>query len=90
MTGDTELVEAVSRDPERARLPRRARSLVDYAVRLARAPATLTEEHLAPLRGAGLSDRDIHDACAVASYYCFVNRVANGLGVELEESPLAP
>jgi hypothetical protein len=33
----------------------------------------------------GYSDRAIHDICAVVSYFSFVNRVAHGLGVELEE-----
>ncbi len=77
-------MDALVRDPETAPLPRRTRALVDYAVKLTRAPAAVTEADLAPLRDAGLDDRDIHDACAVASYYGFVNRLANGLGVELE------
>lgn len=53
-------------------------------MKVARRPAAVVEGDLIPLRAAGLSDRDIHDACAVAAYYCFVNRMANGLGVELE------
>lgn len=77
-------MEAVRRDPEGCPLPPRERALVAYAVKLARSPAALAAEDLAPLRDAGLSDAAIHDACAVASYYCFVNRMANGLGVELE------
>ena len=77
-------MEAVRRDPEGCSLPPRERALVDYVVKLARSPAALVEEDLVPLRDAGFSDADIHDACAVASYYCFVNRMANGLGVELE------
>ncbi len=76
---------AVVRDPETVRLDARGRALVDYAVKLARTPAQVTERDLDPLREAGLADADIHDACAVASYYCFVNRMANGLGVELED-----
>ncbi len=36
------------------------------------------------LRGAGLSDAAIHDAAAVTAYFNFVNRLALGLGVELE------
>ncbi len=36
------------------------------------------------LREAGLTDRGIHDAAAVVAYYNFVNRIALGLGVELE------
>jgi alkylhydroperoxidase family enzyme len=36
------------------------------------------------LRGAGFDDRAIHDACAVIGYFAFVNRIADGLGVEME------
>jgi uncharacterized protein YciW len=36
------------------------------------------------MRAAGLSDRDIVDANQVVAYYNYVNRVADGLGVELE------
>ena len=74
-------------DPDRAPLPPRERALTDYAVKLTRTPAALTEADLTPLRAAGLSDRDIHDACVVAAYYAFVNRIASGLGVALEGAP---
>lgn len=79
-------MDALRRDPEGCPLPPRRRALADYAIKLARTPGSVVERDLEPLRSAGLSDRDIHDACAVASYYCFVNRMANGLGVELEEA----
>ncbi|HYX86892.1 MAG TPA: hypothetical protein VE777_18130 [Gaiellales bacterium] len=36
------------------------------------------------LRAAGLDDRAIVDANQVVSYFNYVNRVADGLGVELE------
>ncbi len=36
------------------------------------------------LRQAGFDDRAIHDACAIISYFAFVNRIADGLGVEME------
>lgn len=39
---------------------------------------------VARLREAGFDDRAIHDICAITAYYAFVNRVADGLGVELE------
>lgn len=45
----------------------------------------MTAERVAALRGAGFDDRAIHDICAVTAYYAFVNRIADGLGVELEE-----
>ena len=48
-------------------------------------PASVTEAHLEPMREVGLDDRAIHDVCAIAAYYAFVNRTADGLGVELED-----
>lgn len=36
------------------------------------------------LREAGLDDAEILDVCQVTAYYNYVNRLADGLGVELE------
>ena len=60
------------------------RTLLAYVVKLTGAPAEITEPDMRSLRAVGFDDRAIHDACVIASYYAFVNRVANGLGVELE------
>jgi alkylhydroperoxidase family enzyme len=37
------------------------------------------------LRDAGFDDRTIHDAYAIVAYFAFVNRIADGLGVDLED-----
>ena len=37
------------------------------------------------LRDAGFSDRAIHDIALIASYFNFVNRMADGLGIVLED-----
>jgi uncharacterized peroxidase-related enzyme len=79
------LVRALVRDPQRAPLAPRLRTLVDYAIKLTRSPAEITEADLRGLRSAGLSDAAIHDAACVVAYFNFVNRTALGLGVELEE-----
>ena len=34
---------------------------------------------------AGLSEVDVLEVAEVAAYYAYVNRIASGLGVELEE-----
>lgn len=62
----------------------RERALVDYALKLTRTPWEMREEDLAPLRDAGLGDREILDLAMIACYYAYVNRLADGLGVELE------
>ena len=59
--------------------------MLDYATKLSRRPGDLDQEDVARLRQHGFDDRAIHDICAIAAYYAFVNRIADGLGVELEE-----
>jgi len=61
------------------------RAMIEYALALTRAPHTITAEAVATLRAAGFDDRGIHDICLVTAYYAFVNRVADGLGVEIED-----
>ncbi len=58
--------------------------MLDYAVKLTTRPAEVTGEDIDRLRKAGFDGRSIHDICAIAAYYAFVNRMADGLGVELE------
>jgi uncharacterized peroxidase-related enzyme len=60
------------------------RALLDFAVKLTREPWSMTREHVGRLRERGWSDRAILDLTLVASYFNFVNRLADGLGVELE------
>lgn len=74
----------MERDPFAAPLSERGRALVDYALKLTRSPHSITEEDIAALSGTGLGDAAIHDAAAVTAYFNFVNRIASGLGVELE------
>ena len=58
--------------------------MLDYAVKLTRSPAGITSEDVGALRAAGFDDTAILDICQVTSYYNYVNRLADGLGVELE------
>jgi uncharacterized peroxidase-related enzyme len=71
-------------DPRRASLPARERAIVDYCLKLTAEPWAVAEEDVERLRGAGLSDPEILDVCQVTAYYAYVNRLALGLGVELE------
>lgn len=82
-SGNTALAEAVaSLDLEQ--LPQRLQALCGYAIKLTRTPQKMTESDLGPLRACGLTDRDIVDLNQVAAYFNYVNRVADGLGVDLE------
>ncbi len=67
--------------------------MLDYAVKLTRTPGSMERSDTDALRAHNFGDRAIHDICAVTSYFAFVNRIADGLGVELEpfhqDDPLA-
>ncbi len=67
-----------------AHLSAAEQALLAYADVLSRTPHAVSAAHIVTFRQAGYSDRAIHDACAIISYFAFVNRIANGLGVELE------
>ena len=58
--------------------------LLAYAERLTLQPSAVTRADIDAMRAVGFDDRAIHDACAIVSYFAFVNRIADGLGVELE------
>jgi len=65
------------------------RAMVRYAIKLTRLPDSIREEDIQELRQRNFSDRAILEINLAASYMNFVNRVALGLGVELEDSLLA-
>lgn len=83
--GDADaLVASLARDWTVAPLAESDRVMLDYAVKLTHTPAAVTADDVATLRSAGFDDRAIHDICSITAYYAFVNRIADGLGVELE------
>jgi len=63
----------------------RSKALLAYAAKLTLDPKDITEEDIKDLRDAGLTDQEILRANLVASYFNFSNRIALGLGVELEK-----
>lgn len=84
-SGDPSLTETVVSGAF-DRLGARLAAMCEYALKLTLAPHEVRQGDLAPLRDAGLRDRDIVDLNQVVSYYNYVNRVADGLGVELEDT----
>jgi len=68
-----------------AGLDARRNAMLGYATKLTVTPSEVTGDDIAALRNAGLDDRDILDLCEVTAYYAYVNRIAEGLGVEIED-----
>ena len=81
---DKELVEAVQRDYRTADLSAPDRALCDFAVKLTKTPGEMTQADVDPLREHGFDDRAIHDAVQVIAYFNYINRIGDGLDVDLE------
>jgi uncharacterized peroxidase-related enzyme len=85
LTNDKTLVDGLKQDYRQVELEEADRAMLDYAVKLTLSPWEMVEEDVVALRQAGFSDAAILDINQVTGYYAFVNRLADGLGVELEE-----
>ncbi len=84
LTNDDELIEQLTSDYRAAPISDRERAMLDYAVKLTLTPYEMQRADLDLLRDQGLTDRAILDLNLVTGYFAFVNRLADGLGVELE------
>ncbi len=58
--------------------------MLTFAVKLTKTPGAMEDADVDALRSAGFSDRDILDIVEVVGYYAYANRIADGLGIELE------
>lgn len=74
----------LSSDWRRADLSPADRALCAFAEKLTQRPQDSTAEDIAPLRQHGFDDPGIHDAVQIISYFNYINRVAEALGVEPE------
>ena len=58
--------------------------MLDYAVKLTRAPSSIVRADVEALRAAGFGDVAIHDIAQVAGLFAYFNRLADGLGIDPE------
>ena len=58
--------------------------MLEYAEKLTLRPSEVTEEDIVELRSVGFNDEDILMTVEVTAYYAYVNRIADGLGVQVE------
>src|SRR5206468_1234021 len=74
---DPPLGELLVMNYRAARLSKRERAMLDFAVKLTTEPWLVEEEDRTRLRRAGFSERDIWDIAAVAGFFNMTNRVAS-------------
>ena len=79
-----QLLSDLKTEPLAAQTGKADAALLKYAIKLTRQPASVKEADIEELRREGFDDRAIHDLVCCVSYFAFVNRIADGLGVTLE------
>jgi uncharacterized peroxidase-related enzyme len=77
LSGDPPLGELMAMNYRAARLSKRERAMLDFAVKLTAEPWLIEEEDREGLRRAGFSNRDIWDIAAIAGFFNMSNRVAS-------------
>ena len=79
------LVDAIRAGDLPSEIDAATRALLDACVKLTLTPSEMTAADVDQLRSRGFNDRAIHDAFQIAGYFNYINRVCDGLGVDLED-----
>jgi uncharacterized peroxidase-related enzyme len=85
VTLDESLAEAIKRDYKTADLEPSDRTMLDYVAKLTLHPYKVTKTDVDSLRDVGFDDVAILQINLIASWFNYINRVADGLGVGRED-----
>jgi len=78
---DDELVKALVEDYTTAPISKPERIMLDYAVKLTKDATQITRYDHERLRTGGFDDKAILQITLIASWFNYINRVADALGV---------
>ena len=90
MTLDDSLIEALRRDYRTAQITEQERVMCDYVVKLTKDATQCSPADLDGLRAVGFDDKGILQITLIASWFSFINRVADALGVGRGDAPEKP
>jgi len=84
VTLDKGLVEALEKDYTTAPITPQERVMLDYVVKLTKDATKVWKDDIERLRSAGFDDQGILQITLIASWFNYINRVADALGVGRE------
>jgi uncharacterized peroxidase-related enzyme len=84
VTLDKEMVAALEKDYTTAPISSQDRVMLDYVVKLTKDATQCWKDDIEGLRKAGFDDRGILQITLIASWFNYINRVADSLGVGRE------
>ena len=82
--GNDELLAAIEVNFEGAEITERQICMLRYATKLTKTPSEVVAADIEELRGLGFEDADLLGLAECVAYYAYANRLANGLGIDLE------
>jgi uncharacterized peroxidase-related enzyme len=86
VTLDQELIDALKKDYKIAPITDQERVMLDYVVKLTRDATKVWKDDHDRLRAAGFDDKAILQITLIASWFNYINRVADALGVGRDET----
>jgi uncharacterized peroxidase-related enzyme len=84
VTLDAGMVDALQRDYRTAPISEQDKVMLDYVVKLTKDATRVSPEDHVKLHAAGFDDRGILQITLIASWFNYINRVADALGVGRE------
>ena len=81
---DEALIDALRRDYTTAPISQQERVMLDYVVKLTKDATKVWKDDHDGLRAAGFDDKAILQITLIASWFNYINRVADSLGVGRE------
>jgi uncharacterized peroxidase-related enzyme len=81
VTLDKALTDALERDYRTAPVPPQERMMLEYVVKLTRDATQVSKDDHEKLRAVGFDDQAILQITLIASWFNYINRVADALGV---------
>ena len=85
LSGDPKLGEAMVMNFRAAKLDARQMAMLEFAEKLTKSSATVSDVDRQALRDVGFSDRDIFDIASVAAFFNMTNRVASAIDMQPNE-----
>lgn len=74
---NTQIADQVAVDHAKADITDRQKAMLDFAVKLARTPETMSDSDYKTLREHGFNDEDIWDIGAITAFFALSNRMAH-------------
>lgn len=85
MSREDTLADQLKLDYRQADLTPRERAMLDFVHKLTSTPSAMRESDTRSLRDAGFDDLAILHIVMLSSFFNYINRVADALGVELDD-----